>query len=168
MPGPLRSFPRAIGLWWRELLFLLVLNLVWLLAQLTVIFGPPMTAALVAVAAGVADGELVGPGDVWRALRENFGRAWAWGAAQLAVYGVLGFNLWYYGPAPGMLALTLRYAWTLLALVWFAINLYYWPLNLAQADRCFTTTLGNSAKMALANPEFHRGLRPPGVAHHRR
>jgi len=149
-----RLFVRAVCLWWRELLFLLVLNFVWLVAQLTVVFGPPMTAALAAVAAGVADEELVGPGDVWRALRENFGRAWLWGAAQLAVYGVLAFNLWVYRAAPGALALALRYAWTLLGLAWFAINLYYWPLNLAQTDRRFFTTLSNAAKMALLNPGF--------------
>ena len=35
---------------------------------------------------------------------------------------------------------------------WFAVNLYYWPLNHAQADKRFTTTLGNAAKMALLNP----------------
>ena len=150
----LRLFARAVRLWWRELLFLLVLNFVWLLAQATVIFAAPATAALVAVAARVADEELVDFGDFWHALRANFGRAWVWGLAQLIVYGVLGFNLWYYRGSESMVALALRYAWTLLALVWFAINLYFWPLNTEQADRRFTTTLANAAKMALLNPGF--------------
>jgi uncharacterized membrane protein YesL len=154
MPHLLRLFARAVRLWWRELLFLLVLNFVWLLAQLTVILGPPMTAALVAVAGKVIDGELVGPDDVWQAWRENFGRAWVWGAVQLFVYGVLGFNFVVYAGASGALILTLRYAWALLAFAWFAINLYFWPLYFEQSDRRFTTTLGNAAKMALANPNF--------------
>ena len=76
---------------------MLVLNFAWLLAQVSIVFGPPATAALFVIAGRVADGELVGPADAWCALRENFGRAWIWGVAQLAVYGVLAFNLWYYG-----------------------------------------------------------------------
>ena len=152
MPHLLQLFARAIRLWWREFLFLLVLNLVWLLAQATVVLGPPATAALVAVAAQVADDELVDFGDFWRALTANFGRAWLWGAAQLVVYGVLGFNFVAYAKTTDWPILALRYAWGLLALGWFAINLYYWPLNHAQTDKRFTTTLGNAAKMALLNP----------------
>jgi len=84
----------------------------------------------------------------------GFGRAWVWGAAQLLVDGVLGFNLMFSAGRPGVGFLALRYAWTSLALVWFALNLYYWPLNLAQTDRRFFTTLSNAAKMALLNPGF--------------
>jgi len=149
-----RLFARAIRAWWGEFLFLLVLNFIWLLAQLTVLFGPPATVALYVVARQILDGELVGFGDFWRALRGGFGRAWVWGAAQLLVYGVLGFNLLFYAGRPGVGFLALRYAWTLLALAWFALNLYYWPLNLAQTDRRFVTTLSNAAKMAALNPGF--------------
>lgn len=148
----LRLFPRAIALWWRELLFLLVLNFVWLLAQATVIFGPPATAALVAIAARIVDGELVDFGDFWEALKANFGSAWLWGLAQLLVYGVLGFNLVAYAGATTIGVLALRYAWTLMAVAWFAINLYFWPLYFAQVDHRFSTALSNAARMALLNP----------------
>ena len=154
MPHFLRLFARAVRLWWHELLFLLALNFVWLLAQATVIFAAPATAALVAVAARVADGELVDLSEFWRALRGNFGVAWLWGLAQLLVYGVLGFNLVAYAGATGAGVLALRYAWTLMALAWFAINLYFWPLHFEQADRRFFTTLGNAVKMAGLNAGF--------------
>ncbi len=147
-------FGRAIRAWWDEFVFLLVLNLIWLLAQLTVVLGPPATLGLYAVARRVLDHDLVGFGDFWQAGRDGFGRAWSWGAAQLVVYGVLGFNLLVYGRRPGAGFLALRYTWTLLLLAWFALNLYYWPLNLAQSDRRFSTTLNNAAKMALLNPGF--------------
>jgi uncharacterized membrane protein YesL len=145
---------RAVRLWWRELLFLLVLNFAWLLAQLTIVLGPPATAALFVIAGRVADGDLVGPADVWHALRENFARAWVWGLVQWVVYGILAFNLWYYRGESGAVALALRYTWTLLAIVWFGLNLYYWPLNLAQAEHGLPLTLANCAKMALLNPAF--------------
>jgi len=148
------AFGRAVRAWWNEFVFLLVLNFIWLLAQLTVVLGPSATLGLYAVARRVLDHELVGFGDFWRAGRDGFGRACFWGGAQLAVCGVLGFNLLVYGNRPGVGFLALRYAWTLLLLVWFALNLYYWPLNLIQSDRRFLTTIGNAAKMALLNPGF--------------
>lgn len=149
-----RLFARAIQAWWREFAFLLVLNFLWLLAQVTVVLAAPATAGLVAVARQIVDQELVDFGDFWRAVRANLRAAWLWGLAQLMVYVVLAFNLQYYADNAGAPALALRYAWTLLAALWFAINLYYWPLYFEQVDRRFTTTLGNAAKMALLNPGF--------------
>jgi hypothetical protein len=147
-------FGRALARWWREFPFLLALNLIWLLAQATIVLGPPTTAAVYQIAGQVVDGELVDFGDLWRGWRQLAGRAWVWGLAQLAVYGVLGFNFWAYGRGAGVLVLTLRYAWAILLVGWFTLNLYYWPLNLMQRDQRFGTTLSNTVKMALLNPGF--------------
>ncbi len=149
---PLRLFPRAIKLWWREFPFLILLNFIWLVCQVTVILAAPATAALVYVARRVVDEELIGFDDFWHALRENFTSALKWGVANLFVYGVLGFNLFYYRGEAGLAVLSLRYAWTIMALIWFAINLHYWPLHFEQEDQRFRTTLSNAAKMALLNP----------------
>jgi uncharacterized membrane protein YesL len=149
---PLRLLPRAIGLWWREFLFLVLLNFIWLVCQLTIVLGGPATAALVYTGRRVADRELVGLEDFWQGFRENFTAGLRWTVAQLIVYGVLGFNLWYYAGRQGLAALSLRYAWTIMALLWFAINLYFWPLHFEQADRRFRTTIANASKMAFLNP----------------
>jgi uncharacterized membrane protein YesL len=145
---------RAIAAWWHELVFLLVLNFLWLLAQLTVVLGPPATAALFPIARRVLDREIVDFGDVWRAMRATFVNSWAWGIAQFVVYGVLCFNFLSYRAGSGLLLATLRYTWALLALAWFAVNLYYWPLYYAEEDRRFGVTLANAAKMALLNLNF--------------
>ena len=150
----LKLFGLAIRKWWREFLFLLALNFLWLLAQMTIILGPPSTAALYVVTQRVLDGSIVDFGDFGRALKENFGNSWIWGAVQILVYTVLGYNLFSYWGKEGVYFLALRYAWTLLALIWFTINLYYWPLNLAQVDKRFTTTLTNAIKMVLLNPGY--------------
>ncbi len=73
------------------------------------------------------------------------------GLLQLLVYGVLGFNLAAYAGREGVGILALRYAWTLMAFAWFAVNLYFWPLHFEQTDRRLVTTLSNAAKMALLN-----------------
>lgn len=150
--APLKLLLRAISLWWREFAFLVLLNFIWLVCQVTIVLGAPATAALVYVARRVIDGELIDLGDFWYGLRENFAAGLKWGIAQVLVYGVLAFNLWYYGGRSGLIALSLRYAWTIMALIWFAINLHFWPLHFEQIDRRFRTTLGNASKMALLNP----------------
>ncbi len=152
MLTPLRLLPRAIGVWWREFAFLVLLNFIWLVCQVTVVLGAPATAALVYVGRRVVDGELIDLGEFWRGLRGNFTAALKWGIAQIAVYGVLAFNLWFYAGRSGLAVLSLRYAWTFMAAIWFAINLYFWPLHFEQADRRFRTTISNSVKMALLNP----------------
>ena len=154
MADSIRLFVGALRLWWRELLFLLVLNVLWLVGQLTVVLGPPMTVSVYVVARKVMEGDLVDFKDVIGALRQHLAASWAWGALQVIVYGVLGFNLFFYARAEGQLVLILRYAWTLLLLAWFTLNLYYWPLNLVQEDRRVATTLSNAGKMMLLNPGF--------------
>jgi uncharacterized membrane protein YesL len=154
MADSIRLFVGALRLWWRELLFLLVLNVLWLVGQLTVVLGPPMTVSVYVVARKVMEGDLVDFKDVIGALRQHLAASWAWGALQVIVYGVLGFNLFFYARAEGQLVLILRYAWTLLLLAWFTLNLYYWPLYLVQEDRRVATTLSNAGKMILLNPGF--------------
>jgi uncharacterized membrane protein YesL len=149
---PLRLLPRALGLWRREFLFLILLNFIWLLCQLTIVLGGPATAALVYVSRRVADHELIGLDDFWQGVRENFSAGLKWTIAQLLVYGVLGFNLWFYAGRQGLAALALRYAWTIMAFVWFAINLYFWPFHFEQVDHRFRTTIGNATKMAFLSP----------------
>ena len=149
-----RLFWKAIKAWWRELVLLLVLNFIWLVAQLTIVLGPPTTAMLYGIAEKVLDGELVGFEDAWKIGRDNFVRSWIWGVPQLVIYLLLVLNLMAYADTEGAFVLGLRYAWTLLLLVWFAINLYYWPFYFAQEDRSFRTTISNAAKMALLNPGF--------------
>jgi uncharacterized membrane protein YesL len=149
---PARLLPRAIGLWWREFLFLILLNFIWLVCQLTIVLGGPATAALVYVAGRAADRELISLDDFWQGVRENFTAGLKWAVAQILVYGVLAFNLWFYAGRQGVAVLALRYAWTIMAIVWFAINLYFWPLYFEQVDRRFRTTLANASKMAFLNP----------------
>ena len=113
-----------------------------------------MTVSVHVVARKVMEGDLVDFQDVIGAWRQHLAASWAWGALQVVVYGVLGFNLFFYARAEGQLVLILRYAWTLLLFAWFTLNLYYWPLYLAQEDHRLATTLSNAGKMILLNPGF--------------
>ena len=62
-PGPLRiAFTRAIQDWYYDLIPFAVMNLVWLIMVVTVIAGPPATAAMLCVARDTATGQGGEPG----------------------------------------------------------------------------------------------------------
>ena len=131
----LKVIGRAFRLWWGELLLLTALNVAWLALQIPIVTGPPATAAMYVIVRRLVDGELVGPRDAWQALRQMFWPAWIWGLLNLVIAGVVSFNFITYGSAPGPAWAALRLAWGTIALLWFAVNLFYWPFWLAQSDR---------------------------------
>jgi len=154
MLDALRVVGRAFSLWWHELLLLTVLNLAWLALQIPIVTGPPATAAMYAIARRVADGATVGPKDAWFALRQMFWPAWGWGLLNGILAVVVVSNFAAYGSAPGLVWATLRLAWAAIAALWFAINLFYWPFWLAQADRRLVLTLRNASLFLFKTPGF--------------
>src|SRR5690242_17669899 len=83
-PGPLRyAFVRTVQDWWYGLIPFAILNLVWAVAVLTVVAGPPATAAMLAVARDAAIGQGVEPSNFFFYLRRLFWRAWALGLVTL-------------------------------------------------------------------------------------
>lgn len=143
-----------VGLWWREFILLTFFNLAWLALQVPIITGPPATAAMYILARRIADGEFVGPGDGLLALRQMFWPAWKWGMPNLVIAIIFGVNFLFYWGAPGTGWAALRWLWGLVALVWFGLNLFYWPFWLAQSDRRLVTTYRNVAVFILKAPVF--------------
>jgi hypothetical protein len=143
-----------VGLWSRELVLLTFFNLAWLVLQIPIVTGPPATAAMYTHARRIVDGEFVSPGDGLLALRQMFWPALKWGAPNLVIAVVFGVNFLFYAGAPGAGWAALRWLWGLLALVWFGLNLFYWPFWLAQSDRRLVTTYRNAAVFVLKAPVF--------------
>jgi hypothetical protein len=149
---------RAFALWWRELILLTFFNVAWFLLQIPIITGPPATAAMYVIARRVLDDELVNPRDGWAALRQMFLPAWKWGAANLVVLAALAFNFWSYREMAAQSWTVIRLLWTLIALGWYALNLFYWPFWLAQADRRMVNTYRNCLVLLFRMPVFSVAL----------
>jgi uncharacterized membrane protein YesL len=148
----LRVVGRAFGLWWRELLLLTVFNLAWLALQVPIITGPPATAAMYVLARRLADGELIEFRHGWQALRQMLWPAWQWGALNLVIVVAVVGNFRFYSSTPGLLWSALRLAWGIIATLWFAVNLFYWPFWLAETDRRLGLTLRNGLLLFLKTP----------------
>ena len=147
-------FGRAISLWWHEWMHLAFLNIVWLALQVTIVAGPPATAAMYSVAQRVSDDEYLDLRHYWQALRQVFWPAWKWGALNLAVVIAVAGNFYFYSSASGPLIALLRVIWANIAAWWFIINLFYWPFWLAQEDHRMFTTYRNCLVLVSKKPLF--------------
>jgi uncharacterized membrane protein YesL len=144
----------ALAAWWRELIPLTLMNVVWLLLQLPLVTAAPATAAFYTVAESVMAGDPASWQEFWQGFRRYFWKALRWGLWQVVVYGVGLFNLAYYGEEGGLLWDALRAAWVAGLVVWTALQLLYWPLLLAATDQRIVNTLRNALVMLTLNPLF--------------
>lgn len=134
---------RAFRLWWSEFLLLIFFNLLWLALQLPIVTGPPSTAAMYVIARRLVNDEFIEPRHGLDALRRMFAPAWVWGVINLVIVGVLVGNFWLYQSAIGWLWTGMRLLWGIIALGWFAVNLFYWPFWLAQEQHSPQLTFRN-------------------------
>jgi hypothetical protein len=143
---------QAFRLWWQEFMLLIFFNLIWLALQIPIVTGPPATAAMYVIARQLADGELIEPRHGLNALRRMFAPAWIWGFLNLLIVGAVVGNFWFYQSATGWLWIGLRLVWGVIALGWFAINLFYWPFWLAQEQHSLQLTFRNSFLFLAKRP----------------
>ena len=133
-------------------MLLIFFNLIWLALQIPIVTGPPATAAMYVIARQLADGELIEPRHGLNALRRMFAPAWVWGALNLLIVGAVAGNFWFYQSATGWLWIGLRLVWGVIALGWFAINLFYWPFWLVQEQHSLGLTFRNSFLFLAKRP----------------
>ena len=161
-PGPLRvSFTRAVQDWWYGLIPLAALNMLWLLLVLTVVAGPPATAAMLGVARDAAVGEGVEPKNFFIYLRRYFRRAWALGILTALGTVILVTDMRFYsGIMSGNTMLANMGTWLLfyVLVLWFECLLIAWPLMVNHPEMSLRNVMRNAAVLALRMPGANFGL----------
>jgi len=161
-PGPLRlSFTRAVQDWWYGLIPFAVLNLVWLFLILTVVAGPPATAAMLGVARDAAVGEGAEPKNFFIYLRLYFGRAWALGLITLLGTFILVVDFRFYSDLMSgnpLLQSTGMWLLTYVLIVWLEFLLIAWPLLVNQPEMSIRDVVRNAAIVTLRVPGANLGL----------
>ena len=156
--GILHLAGTALRLWWRELMALILLNIIWFAFQVAIITAPIATAAMYVVARRVADAELLELRDGWRAVRRVAVPALIWGALNLAITVVVLGNFWAYRDMVGPGWALARVTWAAVGLGWFIVNLYYWPFWIAAEEPRLWRTLRNSALFVARRPALGLGV----------
>lgn len=150
--GTFELFGIAFRLWWRELLPLSLLNIIWFAFQVPIITAPIATAVVYMVARRVIDEEFVGLRDALQAIREVALPALLWGAVNLMVAIIVIGNFWIYRDQAGAGWALVRVVWGGVGLGWFIVNLFYWPFWLAAEKPRLWTTMRNSAVFVVRRP----------------
>jgi uncharacterized membrane protein YesL len=149
------AFTRAIQDWWYALINLAVINLIWFGFVVTVVAGPPATAALLVVARDAAVGQGAEFSTFFSALRRLFWRAWKLGIVTALGTVMLIFDLYFYADrldGSGVLY-TAGIVFLLYVLViWIEIQLIAWPLLVDRPEMQVRHVLRNSAVVTLRLP----------------
>jgi hypothetical protein len=150
--GTFELFGIAFRLWWRELLPLTLLNIIWFAFQVPIITAPIATAVVYVVARRVVDDEFIGLRDALHAIRKVAVPALLWGALNLSVAIIVIGNFWIYRDEAGAVWALARVVWGGVGLGWFIVNLFYWPFWLAAEKPRLWSTLRNSVVFVVRRP----------------
>jgi hypothetical protein len=160
--APLRlAFSRAIQDWWYGLIPFAAINLMWLLLVVTVVAGPPATAAMLGVARDAAVGEGAEPRNFFIYLRRFFGRAWAMGLLTLLGTIILVTDFRFYADVMSGNPILLSTGFWILfyvLIVWLEFLLIAWPLLVNQPEMSISHVMRNAAILTLRMPGANLGL----------
>jgi hypothetical protein len=156
--SPLAVVSDAFHLWWTHGVSLALVNFLWFISLPLLLPAPPATAVLYTICHRLYGGEVWDLADLWPLFRRLFWPAWQWALLNGLFWLITAINFAFYAGRSGAFWLLLRLLWGALALIWLALNFYYWPFWLAQADRSLKTTYLNCARFLLLNPLTAVGL----------
>jgi uncharacterized membrane protein YesL len=155
------AFTRAVGDWYYNLIPFAVLNMLWFLLVLTVVAGPPATAAMLGVARDAAVGEGVEPRNFFIYLRRFFWRAWGLGVITFVVSFILLTDLRFFAAVMSGNPVLSSIAGLLLfyvPVVWLEFLLLAWPLLVNQSEMSLPNVMRNAAILTLRTPGANFGL----------
>lgn len=153
--APFRVVGRAFVDWWDGWVDTFLLTITWLLAQLTIVLGPPATFGVYYVINRMVNhGEALGVRGMIQGARMNFGKAWLWGAINLLAVVVIYVNWNFYlsfqaGWVVYVLALIV-----LMAYLFVCTQFYTIPYYLEYSGQKLFVSMKNGMLTAMASPLF--------------
>lgn len=148
-------YRRSLREIWEDLWTMLVVNSLWIIANLLVIPGPPATIALQAYANRIVHNEVTDLSDLWVAFKRSWGVGWRWGAVNLAVVGLLAINYYLVSNALDVnLGSYLQGLYIAVGLAWFLLQFFALPFLFEQEQMKVSQALRNSALMIGRNLGF--------------
>jgi len=140
---------------WSDLLTTAVCSLLWIVANLLLVTGPPATVALFYVTNRMAHGEFADPRDFLRALRRYFGIGWRWGLVNGVVLLLLVGDVIITGRLSQSDVARLAQGFFLAGLaIWLLLQLYVLPFLLEQETPSVRLALRNGVAMLGGNILF--------------
>jgi hypothetical protein len=149
---PVQVLGRAFRDWWRHWLHLSVLNVVWVLAWASVVFGPPVTLAAHAYVLRLLRDDEMPVAEFVREVRSNFARGWAWALPSVVLVPVFLINMRFFEGFDGAWARVLELTTVALLGAWLLVQMYALPYLFVQERRSLVLAWRNAAFTLLAGP----------------
>jgi hypothetical protein len=129
-------------------------NMLWWLAWVTIVLGPPVTFGVYYVANQLAQGKAAGPAGLLEGVRRYFVMSWLWFLLNVAVAVLAGANLLFYRSFETTWARLLEAFFWLVAAAWLIVQFYALPFAIAQEKKSLWVALRNGLFTALAAPGY--------------
>jgi uncharacterized membrane protein YesL len=153
-PASLHVVANAIRDWYDDWINLFLINVLLLLAWLTVVLGPPVTFGLYHVTNQLAHGRSGGPRDLLAAAWRYFGQSWLWMAINLVAAVLLFVNYVFYRQVTSTWSLAVQAIFLALALLWLVVQFYTVPYLMEQEKKSLKIALRNGLFTSLAAPAY--------------
>ncbi len=138
---------------WQELWTILIIQLLFLLGQLLIILGPPVTVALFFYGNRIAHDEIATERDFLKAILQYWKPAWRWGGLNLLVIGLLVGDYYLTGKwlsNPG-LASFLQGLYVALLGLWLLLQIFALPFLFEQEQPSVIQALKNATLFVRRN-----------------
>ncbi len=139
---------------WDEMFILVLCNTLWTLSMVPVVTLPAATGALFYITNRIADGRAASFSDFKHGFRTYFRQSSVLGALNLLVFLVVVANLRFYGRYTGIGFRLIQIGLMYVFAIWLLMQLYIFPLLLAQETPSLRTASRNALVLVLRHPIF--------------
>jgi hypothetical protein len=153
-PASLRVIGRSIVDWWDSWLDMVLITTIWLIAQITIILGPPATFGYYYAVSSMVSGQSIGLRGLIDGARMYFGKAWIWGGINILVLSVTTFAAWFYLNVQAAWGLPAAVLVLMIGYLWLCAQFYGLPYFMELGDKSLYIALKNGFLTAMAAPFF--------------
>lgn len=153
-PASIQVFIQALVNWWDDWVGQVVLSIVWVLAWITIVFGPPATFGLCAVESRLVRGESLGLRGMLEGAKKYFFKSWLWALANVAAIFLTLNGVFFYGQIEAWWGAVLRVVMLSMLIAWIVVQFYAVPFLMIQEKETLRLAWRNGLFTVLASPGF--------------
>lgn len=154
VPASLRVIGRSVVDWWDGWLDMVIVIILWILAQVTIVLGPPATFGIYYVVYSMINGEALGARGMISGGRQYFWKAWIWGLLNIIAIVTLVVNYLFYGSIQANWGAIVQGVVLIAGFFWFCTQFYALPYFMEQEYKSIKVALRNGILTTLAAPFF--------------
>lgn len=153
-PASLRVIGRSVVDWWDGWMDMVLMTIVWFLAQITVVLGPPATFGVYYVVHNMENGQSLGVRGLIEGGRKYFGVAWLWAVINYVVIFITSFAIWFYANVKATWGIYAEIIILVIAYLWLCSQFYGLAYFQELEEKKLYVALKNGLLTTMAAPLF--------------